>query len=69
MVLNKQVFNYLNEDLPFENEPLVNLAKNKELGAFKHHGFFRPMDTYREYLELNDLWGKNKAPWKPGLNN
>ena len=29
MVLNKQVFNYLNEDLPFENEPLVNLAKNK----------------------------------------
>ncbi len=69
MVLNKEIFNYFSEDMPFENKPLVNLAKNKELAAFKHHGFFRPMDTYREYLELNDLWEKNKAPWKPGLTN
>tara|TARA_B100001175_G_scaffold78076_1_gene65249 strand:- start:5761 stop:6480 length:720 start_codon:yes stop_codon:yes gene_type:complete len=67
MVLNKKVFDYIDTDMPFENEPLVNLAKNNELGAFKHHGFFRPMDTYREYLELNELWEENKAPWKPRL--
>ena len=65
MVLTTDVFSYINEDQPFENEPLVNLAKDRQLAAFKHSGFFKPMDTYREYLELNDLWESKNAPWKP----
>ena len=65
IVFNKKIFNYLDNDIPLETKPLVRLVEDKQLGAFKHEGFFRPMDTYREYLELNDLWEKDKAPWKP----
>lgn len=64
MVLTRQIFQYLNGNLVFENEPLKSLAKNKEIYAFKHPGFFRPMDTYREYLELNTMWDEDKAPWR-----
>lgn len=64
MVLTRQIFQYLNGNLVFENEPLKSLAKNKEIYAFKHLGFFRPMDTYREYLELNTMWDEDKAPWR-----
>ena len=64
MVLNNNIFKYLNDDIALETKPLVELANNKELSAFRHGGFFKPMDTYREYLELNDLWEQNKAPWK-----
>ena len=64
MVFTRQIFQYLNGDLVFENEPLKSLAKNKEIYAFTHPGFFRPMDTYREYLELNTMWDEDKAPWR-----
>ncbi len=64
MVLDKSVFDYIDGDEPFENKPLKRMADNTELNGFKHDGFFRPMDTYREYLELNELWDENKAPWK-----
>tara|TARA_B100001996_G_scaffold382368_1_gene374015 strand:+ start:685 stop:1395 length:711 start_codon:yes stop_codon:yes gene_type:complete len=67
MVFNRNIFKYLNEDIPLEAKPLVELAKDQQLEAYKHKGFFRPMDTYREYLELNDLWEKNNAPWKPNI--
>ena len=64
MIFTPRIFDFIPEDIPFENEPLVNLAKNKELNAFKHEGYFKPMDTYREYLDLNELWNSGKAPWK-----
>jgi len=64
MIFTPKIFDFIPEDIPFENEPLVNLAKNKELNAFKHEGYFKPMDTYREYLDLNELWNSGKAPWK-----
>jgi glucose-1-phosphate cytidylyltransferase len=47
-----------------EREPLERLAKEKQLVAYPHRGFFFAMDTYREYKYLNELWGKNEAPWK-----
>jgi glucose-1-phosphate cytidylyltransferase len=40
------------------------LARNGELSAFKHNGFWQCMDTLRDKIYLNDLWEKNKAPWK-----
>ena len=64
MVFTRQIFQYLNENVVFENRPLKSLARNKEIYAFIHNGFFRPMDTYREYLELNKMWDKGEAPWR-----
>jgi len=64
MILNPNVYDYIKGDEIFENEPLKSLADANEIYAYQHTGFFRPMDTHREYLELNDLWEKGKAPWK-----
>jgi len=64
MILNPSVFGYLNEDIPFETNPLKQLAEDSEIYAYKHTGFFRPMDTHREYLELNKMWDDGIAPWK-----
>ena len=64
-VLNRKVFDYLSGDeCTFEREPLERLAKEGELMAYKHEGFFFAMDTYREYEYLNQLWSKGQAPWK-----
>ena len=43
---------------------LENLAKEGELSVYKHNGFWCPMDTMRDKIMLNELWEKNKAPWK-----
>ena len=48
----------------WEREPLEGLAADKQLSAYKHHGFWRPMDTLRDKLELEKLWESGKAPWK-----
>ena len=48
----------------WESEPLVGLAEDGELAAFKHDGFWQPMDTLREKKYLNELWASNRAPWK-----
>lgn len=48
----------------FERKPLESLANDGELYAFKHDGFWRPMDTLRDNKILNDLWSENKAPWR-----
>jgi glucose-1-phosphate cytidylyltransferase len=64
-VLEPGIFSYIEGDNTiFEREPLEGLAKNKELLAFKHDGFWRPMDTLRDKLALEDLWKTNLAPWK-----
>jgi len=64
-VLNRKVFDYLGgDDCTFEREPLERLAREGELMAYKHEGFFFAMDTYREYEYLNQLWSNGQAPWK-----
>ena len=64
-VLNKKIFKYLkNDQTIFEKEPLESLSKKKQLIAFKHKGFWQPMDTLREKEYLEELWNSNKAPWK-----
>jgi glucose-1-phosphate cytidylyltransferase len=47
-----------------EQKPLERLAADGQLVAYQHEGFFYAMDTYREYLHLNQLWAEGKAPWK-----
>ena len=64
-VFNRQVLDYLSTEpeCVLEREPLEKLARMGELVAYHHEGFFFAMDTYREYLFLNELWDKGQAPW------
>jgi len=55
---------YLDEDCVLEQSPLQALAADGELLAFKHEGFWQPMDTFREYTMLNEMWESGVAPWK-----
>ena len=64
-VIKPSVINLIEDDYTiWEEEPLTNLAKNNELYAYKHDGFWQPMDTLREKTMLNRLWDKGNAPWK-----
>lgn len=64
MVLEKAALEYLDAECVLENEPLTQMAADGELSSFHHHGFWQPMDTYRESKMLNDLWDSGDAPWK-----
>ena len=48
----------------WEEGPLLKLTKNKQLGGYYHNGFWFPVDTMRDKKYLEELWAKNKAPWK-----
>lgn len=63
-VFEPEVLEYLDNDCVLEQEPLERLANEKQLMAYRHEGFWQPMDTYREYTMLNDLWSSGDAPWK-----
>ena len=64
-VFSRKIFDLIpNDDCILEREPLERLADEGELKAYRHHGFFYAMDTYREYLHLNELWNQDKAPWR-----
>lgn len=64
-VLEPEVFDYIDGDKTmFEREPLEKIANKNELIAYKHRGFWQPMDTLRDKNSLEDLWNENKAPWK-----
>jgi glucose-1-phosphate cytidylyltransferase len=63
-VLEPEVFDYISGDnTAWETEPLEGLAKEKKLFAFKHDGFWLPMDTLRDKTRLEDLWNSGQAPW------
>jgi len=64
-VLEPDVFSYLDGDeTVFEREPLERLAQNGQLAAYKHTGFWHPMDTMRDKNYLESLWKSGKAEWK-----
>lgn len=64
-VLEPEIFKYLNNDQTiFERGPLETLAKEQKLTAFKHDGFWNPMDTLRDKNYLENMWNTGKAPWK-----
>ncbi len=64
-VMEPSFLNYLDDDNTIlERKPLENLAKEGNLGVFKHTGFWQPMDTLREKKYLDKLWLENKAYWK-----
>lgn len=64
-VLNPEVFSFIpGDDTPFERYPLETLAKKKELMAYRHEGFWHPMDTLRDMQLLQELCDKGTPPWK-----
>mgnify|MGYP006089782225 CR=1 FL=1 len=64
-VFNYEIFNYLTDaSTILEREPLENLAKDNELVAYKHDGFWHCMDTIRDRDNLNEIWANKNAPWK-----
>jgi glucose-1-phosphate cytidylyltransferase len=54
---------FLDEDSVLEREPLQRLAADGELSAYRHEGFWDCMDTYKDAVELNDLWSSGEPPW------
>ena len=63
-VLEPEVFDYITgDDTIWELEPLEYLAKQEELSAYRHTGFWQPMDTLRDKTYLEELWSAGKAPW------
>ena len=64
-ILEPKVLDLIDGDQTiWEQEPLKKLAEDNQLNAFKHDGFWQPMDTLREKNQLQELWDKNEAPWK-----
>ncbi len=64
-VCEPQIFKYIDDDeTTFEREPLIRLSKNNELFTYKHNGFWKPMDTPKDKIELNEMWNSNNAKWK-----
>ena len=65
-ICEAKVFDYITEGdgTVFEQAPLQNLAKDGEIFAFKHEGFWKPMDTLRDKIKLNELWETGNAAWK-----
>ena len=63
-IFEPDAFAYLDEDSVLEQEPLAALAADGQLHAYRHDGFWQPMDTYREFQMLNELWSQGRAPWK-----
>ena len=65
MVFERDVLPYLagGDDVDLEGEPFHKLAADGQLAVYRHPGFWRAMDTFKEAQELNTLW-ENDAPWK-----
>ena len=64
-VLSPKVIDYIaNETTVWEQEPMQNLARDGQLAAYKHNGFWQPMDTLRDKQHLQALWQSGNAPWK-----
>jgi glucose-1-phosphate cytidylyltransferase len=64
-VLNRQVFDYIDGDETlWERDPMERLARDGQLMAYRHEGFWQPMDTLRDKRLLEELWTSGRAPWK-----
>jgi len=65
-ICEPRVFDYIQDgdSTVFEQKPLQSLAQSGEMVSYRHHGFWKCMDTLRDKKELNDLWSAGNAPWK-----
>ena len=65
-VFNREIFDYLSADdhCVLEREPVENLSHDGQLSVYAYKGFWQCMDTYRDYMFLNELWDQGRAQWK-----
>ena len=64
-VLEPEIFDLIDDDATsWERGPMETLARSGQLSAFRHTGFFHPMDTMRDKTYLEELWSTGRAPWK-----
>lgn len=66
-VMEPGIFKFLEgemDDIQWEKKPLLDIAQAGQLVAYRHHGFWKPMDALRDRMELETLWDSGKAPWK-----
>jgi glucose-1-phosphate cytidylyltransferase len=66
-VLEPGIFNYLKEDMTdiqWEKKPLIEIANDGQLMAYKHNGFWKCMDAMRDKTELEEMWNSGNAKWK-----
>ncbi len=64
-VCEPEIFEYIQDDKTiWEREPLEKIAKDNQLISYKHHGFWKPMDTLRDKEDLENLWASGQAEWK-----
>ena len=64
-VMKKRVLDYIeNDETVWEGEPIRSLVQENQVNAYKHYGFWRPMDTMTDKRQLEEIWKSGKAPWK-----
>ena len=64
-VCEPSIFDYIKGDQTvWEKEPMQQIALDCQMSAFKHEGFWRPMDTLKDKMDLEEMWAEGKAPWK-----
>jgi glucose-1-phosphate cytidylyltransferase len=65
-ICEPKIFDFIQDEPSevFEQTPLQKMSKSSEMYTYKHKGFWRPMDTLRDKIYLQDLWDSEKAPWK-----
>ena len=63
-IFEKSFLNYLGDNDVLEQKPLERLTREKQLAAYRHDGFWKCMDTYKDTITLNETWASGKAPWK-----
>jgi glucose-1-phosphate cytidylyltransferase len=64
-VAEPRALDYVHDDLmPWEKAPMENIAADRQLSAYLHQGFWKPMDTLRDKNELEEMWKSGQAPWK-----
>ena len=62
-VFNKKIFSYMKKNYDLEKEAFEELAKNNQIAAFKHNGFWKSMNTLKDVEELNEMYDKDTIPW------
>ncbi|HJN56410.1 MAG: glucose-1-phosphate cytidylyltransferase [Parcubacteria group bacterium] len=62
-VIEKEIFNYIKPGYDLEKETFEDLAKAKQITAFKHNGFWKSMNTLKDVIELNEMFEKGDTPW------
>jgi glucose-1-phosphate cytidylyltransferase len=64
-VCEPQIFDFIEgDDTIWEKNPMEKIATEGQMCSYKHQGFWRPMDTLKDKMDLNEMWNENKAPWK-----